>query len=125
MNANLTISTLSFNQTYSDKGGSERRETSRGVSLPEVMTVKHQDITDSATKKPATRSLVRFDRHVALTDGTIAPVSAYIVVQVPKDTAVVSSDILAVVARLAQVVSLATPVAGLELGPSVFVNKEQ
>jgi len=126
MTADLTISTLSFKQTYSDKNGSERRETSRGANLPEVLTVKHQQIVDSATKLPARRSLCRFDRYVTLTGGSIAPVSAYVVVQTPLDSAVVSSDIQAVVARILGILSATSnPPVGLALGDAMFVNQEQ
>jgi len=126
MQADLTISSLSFKQAFSDETGSKRNETSRGANLPEIMLVKHQDITDSATKLPARRSLLRFDRSVTLTGGTIAPVSAYVVVQVPKDSAVQTSDIQAVVARILGVLSATSnPPVGLGLGDSIFVNAEQ
>jgi len=126
MNDNLTVNTLAFNRTWSDQAGSQRREVSRGANLPEIMSVKHTDIIDSATKLPARRSMVRFDRQLALSTGIIAPVSAYIVVQVPKDTGVVSSDITAVLDRLGSLLAkTSNPDAGLQLGTALFVNCEQ
>jgi hypothetical protein len=124
MNNDLTIDTLAFKLAFSDKDGSERRETSRGANLPTVMSVKHQPYVDSATKLPGTRSLVRFDRHLDVDgEGTIAPVSAYIVVAAPNSTGVTSSDILAVVQHLISV--LQEDDSGLDLMDELFVNREQ
>lgn len=119
----LTLSTLTFNLSYSDKTGSERREVSRGVNLPEVLSIKHAPYTDTATKLPGTRSLVRLDRHVAITDGRIVPVSAYLVVAVPNDALITSADVLAAVERIAQVIQ--EDDLGLDLADEVFVNHEQ
>lgn len=123
MTADLTIDTLSFKQQFSDKAGSSRREVSRGVSLPTEMRVAHSDYTDSATKLPGKRSLVRFDRYIELSTGAIAPVSAYIVVTHPNDPDVLSADILAVVGHLIQII--ASGGTNLDLKDEVFVNKEQ
>lgn len=124
MDNNLTIDTLVFNLRYSDKSdGSERRETSRGVNLPEIMTVKHRDIVDTKTKKSSTQSVLRFDRMLALSDGTIAGPEAHIVVTCPKDTNVTSADILAVIQRLVTV--LQEDDSGLDLANEIFVNLEQ
>lgn len=124
MNANLTIDTLSFNQIYSDKSESLRRESSRGANLPTELKISHQDYTDSATKLPGKRSLVRFDRTVALSDTTtVAPVSAYIVVARPNDAAITGTDILAVVQHL--ITLLQEDDSGLDLMDEIFVNLEQ
>lgn len=123
MNANLTIDTLTFNEIYSDKTGSLRREVSRGPSLPTELKVAHTDIVDSATKLPGKRSVARFDRYVALSSGAIAPVSAYVVVAHPTDSAVLGADILAVVQHLISL--LQEDDSGLDLMDEIFVNKEQ
>lgn len=123
MNSNLTIDTLSFNQVYSDKSGSLRRETSRGVNLPTELKIAHQPYTDSATKLPGTRSLARFDRTVELTDGKTAVVSAYLVVTVPSDTAIVSADVTAVVQHVVSLIQ--EDDSGLDLMDEIFVAREQ
>lgn len=124
MNADLTIDTLTFKQAFSDKDGSERRESSRGANLPTVMSVKHQDYVDSATKLPGKRSLLRFDRYLDVDgEGLIAPVSAYVVVTAPSQVGVTSSDILAVVQHLITV--LQEDDSGLDLMDEIFVNREQ
>jgi hypothetical protein len=123
MNAALTLSTLTFNLAYSDKSGSERREVSRGVNLPEVLTIKHQPYVDAATKLPGVRSVVREDYHVAISDGRIVPVSAYLVVAVPNDALVTSAHVLAAVERIAQIIQ--EDDSGLDLADEIFVNHEQ
>lgn len=123
MDNNLTISTLTFTQKYSDKGGSERVENSRGVNLPEVMSIKHSPYVDSKTKVPGRRSVLRFDRHVELSTGTVAPVSAYLVVAVPNDTGVESADVLAVVERIVHTIQ--EDDSGLNLAEAIFVRTEQ
>lgn len=123
MNNNLTISTLSFNLSYNDKAGSERREVSRGVNLPEIMSIKSQPYVDSATKVEGKRTVLRFDRHVEGTDGKPIAVSAYLVVAVPSDAAVTSGDVLAVIARINGVIDATSP--NLDLGEEIFVTGEQ
>lgn len=121
MNNNLTIDALGFNLVFSDKAGSERREVSRGVNLPEVMSVRHVEITDSKTKKLATQSSLRFERHLLSSDlTTVVPVTATLTVRVPKDTGVVSADVLAVIQRV-----VSTVAGTLILADEIFVNREQ
>jgi len=124
MNNNLTVKTLSFNLVYSDKGGSLRRETSRGASLPTELTIRHQDYIDSQTKKPGRRSVLRFDRTVAGTDGKPVVCSAYLVVAVPTDPIISSTDILAGIAQIAEMVKL-DGTTHLDLDDDIFVNLEQ
>lgn len=123
MNTNLTVDTLSFNQVFSDKAGSLRREVSRGPNIPTEMKVAHSDYVDSSTKLKGKRSLLRFDRYIELADNTIAPISAYVVVTHPTDSAVASADILAVVGHLLN--TLTSGGTGLDLDDEIFVNKEQ
>lgn len=124
MTNDLTIDTLSFKLVYSDKTGSLRREISRGVNLPTELKIAHQDFTDSATKLPGKRSVVRFDRYVATSEaGKTAPVSAYVVVAAPTDSAITSADILAVAQHL--VSFLQEDDSGLDLMDEAFVAKEQ
>lgn len=124
MNADLTISTLTFKLASSGKTeGSERREISRGVNLPEVMTVRHQEYTDSATKRKGVRSVLRFDRYIAAVDGNIIPVSAYLVVTTPSDPNVATADVAAVVERIVNTIQ--EDDTGLDLADEIFVNREQ
>lgn len=124
MDNNLTISTLTFTGSYSDKSGSLRRETSRGLNLPEVMQVKHQLYTDSVTKRPGNQSALIFEYTKALSDGSIAVVArATLKVQSLIDSAVGSTEILAVLERVINTIQ--EDDTGLDLGNEIFVNKEQ
>jgi hypothetical protein len=124
MNQNLTVSTLSFTQQYSDKSGSLRREVSRGLNLPETMQIKHQLYTDSVTGKPGQQSALIFEYYKALSDGSIAPVArATLKVQSLVDTNVGSTEILAVLERI--IGTIQEDDTGLDLGDEIFVNKEQ
>jgi hypothetical protein len=123
MNATLTLSSLTFGLTKSGDLGSERRETSRGVNLPEILTIRHQDYVDSGTKIPGVRSNVKIDRYVSLTNGRIVPVTASLTVTVPADALITSADVLAAVERIAQLIQ--EDDSGLDLADEIFVNKEQ
>lgn len=124
MDNNLTISTLAFNLSFSEKTGSERREISRGVNLPEVMSVRHQEYTDSKTKKPGIRSSLRFERYMLSADGvTVIPVTATLTVATPTDTGIASSDVLAVVERIVNTIQ--EDDTGLDLADEIFVGRQQ
>jgi hypothetical protein len=124
MNNDLTISTLSFKLNSLDaQSGSKRTEVSRGVNLPTTMTVRHQEYTDSLTKKKGIRSVLRFDRYLEMADGSIAPVSAYLVVTAPQDTGVATTDVQAVVEYIVNTIQ--EDDTGLNLADNLFVNREQ
>lgn len=124
MNNDLTISTLTFALKASDiKDGSMRRDVSRGVNLPTVMTIKSQDYVDSATKLPGKRTVLRFDRYVAGTDGKPIPVSAYLVAAVPADAAITTSDVTATIGYIMGTLDNTSP--NLNLITNIFVNGEQ
>jgi hypothetical protein len=124
MDTSLTISTLTFTGAYSDKSGSLRREVSRGLNLPELMEIKHQEYTDSVTKRRGNQSALIFTFVKALADGTIAPVArATLKVQSLIDSNVGSTEILAVLERVINTIQ--EDDTGLDLGNEIFVNKEQ
>lgn len=123
MNNNLTISGRVFNLAFADKTGSERRNSSRGPSLPDVMTVKHQ-IVKEADGVTRTRSLLKFDRYVTLSTGEIRPVTGQMQVIAPVDAHVTLADIMAVVNDTLNVTNNNPAVTGLDLAAAVFSNKE-
>lgn len=124
MDNNLTISSLVFNLAYSDKSGSLRRETSRGANLPETMQVKHQEYTDSVTKRRGNQSALIFEFTKALADGTIAVVArATLKVQSLIDSNVGSTEIGNVLERV--VSTIQEDDSGLDLDEEIFINKEQ
>lgn len=124
MNSNLTIDTLTFTQSYSDKSGSLRREVSRGINLPENMQVKHQSYIDSVTKRPGNQSVLIFEYVKALADGSLAVVArATLKVQSLQDANVGATEIQAVLSRV--IGTIQEDDSGLDLGDEIFVNKEQ
>jgi len=125
MDPNLTISTLTFNQIYSDKSGSLRRETSRGVNLPTELLIKHQDYIDSVTKVAGRRTLVRFDYYMTMTDGVIRPVSLYTVLAAPKDPLVTVTISNSLEAYMANLLHSATNTSGLDLKDEILGDKQQ
>lgn len=124
MNADLTIDTLAFKTQYNDASGSLRTEISRGVNLPEKLFIRNRDTVQSSSKKPAHETSVKFERHLAMTDGSIAPVEITCTVRYPIDTAVTNADVLAVVQRTTSLLS-DEATSGLDLKEEVFVNREQ
>lgn len=125
MNEDLTINGLTFTRRFNGEKGSERRETSRGVTLPEILTIATRPYVDSASKRAGVETKLRVDRHVELADGTIGVVSKTDVVRYPSDSGVATADILAVVERLRTIVAPTEAAAGLGLGEDIFVDKDQ
>lgn len=125
MNATLTLNTLTFTQAKSGDAGSERREVSRGVNLPEILSIRHSEYTDGSTKVPGVRSNVKLERYVAMSDGRIVPVIASLTIAVPSDVNIVSADVTAVTDRIVNLIHGTTNTSGLALNSSIFVSKEQ
>lgn len=125
MNAILTLNTLTFTQNKNGDLGSERREVSRGVNLPEILTIRHQNYVDGTTKVPGVRSNVKIDRFVALTDGRIVPIVLSLIVAVPSDVNITSADVTAVTDRMVNLIHGATNTSGLGLASAILVTKEQ
>lgn len=127
MNNDLTINSLSFVHQYSDKdSGSVRNETSRGVNLPEILSVRNRQITLSDSKLPARQTTVRLDRHVAASDNSIVKgLECHMVVTVPASSAVGTADVQACVTRLLTLLAGTTVTGGMDLKDEIFVNQEQ
>lgn len=123
MDATLTISALTFGTVYNDQSGSKRIETSRGVNLPEILSIRHTEIVDKVAG-PCRQSSVRFERHMLSSDGlTIKPVRATLTIVIPKDTGVTSADALAVVER--HIHLLQEDDSGLNLASEIVVDQKQ
>lgn len=115
-----------FTAIVSDKvEGSLLRNVSLGVNLPLEVTVRHQDYTDSKTKKLGRRSVVRFDRYVEMSDGSIAPVSFMCIAMIPKDVNVTSAIIQDVLGLSSNMHAGHETPGFTNIGTAVFVNGEQ
>lgn len=124
MDNNLTLSTLSFVLAApTADGGSTRRETSRGLQLPTIMTIKHRTVLDSKTKKPVQQDLLQFDYVKLLSDGSYAPVRVKLTAEIPVDSGVAGSDVLAAIELVSQVIQ--EDDSGINIPDKIFVNKEQ
>jgi len=126
MNADLTISTLSFKTIYSDQSGSLRREVSRGINTPTELLIKHQDYVDSATKLPGKRHLTRFDYYVNASGNIVVPISIYSVAAVPTDVNITAAMVDSINQMLNNLLFAATGnTSGLNLNNAISVAGEQ
>lgn len=125
MNSNITVSGLAYNLVYSDKSGSLRREISRGANLPTELLIKHQEYTDTASKMPGIRTLVRFDHYMTMTDGNIRPQSLYLVRATEVDPLVTAAIIESLEAQMVNLLHSTTNTSGLDLVTEILANREQ
>lgn len=103
MDADQTYNSVAFKKTFDTKDESQRQSTARGVTTPDVMTIKSQDYVDSVTKVPGKRFTCRIDRHDI--DASLQKIisSAYFVIAVP--STVVQADLDTLVATFRAVVA--------------------
>lgn len=83
MNADLTFNTIVFKKSFDEKGGSERRSTTRGLNTPDVLSIKTQDYVDSKTKVSGQRYTGRVDRTTIDANLQSITTSCYFVFAVP------------------------------------------
>jgi hypothetical protein len=100
-----------FTLSYKDKEDSLRQSIARGINTPDQMIVKSQAYTDSVTKVPGNRYVLRFDRHDL--DATTQKIitSCYAVFQVPGTVTQAQLDV--VVATFKAGIAHADYVAGV------------
>jgi hypothetical protein len=131
MDTNLGLSAFgTFNLVYSDKtDGSKRAKTGTSPGLSHALTVKHTEFVDGSTKVKFRRSLVRFDQNIVIDAvGTIAPVSAYLVVATPLGSVDISAAVNNNVYALSMLLATAAGVPNanmLGLSGPIFVTGEQ
>lgn len=129
MNSNLTVKTKSLNLVYSDKDGSIRRAaTGDIVSIGQCsLNIAHQDYTDSKTRAPGTRSVMRFQQDaVNATTGQKLVAFAQLTVGRPSDPTITDADILALIDCIRQMLATTSADAGgLNLGSAFAITREQ
>lgn len=126
MTNDLTIDSLTFaNVGLSGPNGSERREVSRGVNLPEILRIRHTDYIDSKTKLPGVRSQVSFERYLALSDGRIAPLTGTVTFLIPADPNITSADVIEVARDRIAMFFKHDGTGFLNLSSDVLVSKQQ
>ena len=103
MNADLTFNSIVFKKTFDEKDFSERRDNTRGVNLPDSLTIQQQDYVDSASKVAGKRFTARVDRVTLDPNNALIKTSLYFVIAVPSTA--VSGDTTAVVATFKALVA--------------------
>lgn len=127
MDDNITLKTGSYVLNYKDKDGSERRAYGLAPATPAILTVKSQPYVDSVTKVKGKRTVVRVDRYYALeTGGTIAPISAYMVVAVPDGSLITAANVTDLVEDICRLVGDDISTANqLQQGVPIFLTGER
>lgn len=83
MNADLTFNGIAFKKSFDNVDGSVRRDNTRGVNTPDILTIKRQSYTDSVTKVPGTRFLMDVSRTDVDDEAQLYVSRAYAVIQLP------------------------------------------
>lgn len=111
MNADLTFNTIVFKKSFDEKDGSERRSTTRGINIPDVLSIKSQDYVDSSTKVPGRRYTGRVD--LVSIDANLKQIttSAYFVFAVPSTAT--TSDVSNITTTFKAVVADASFIAAV------------
>lgn len=127
MDNNLVVRGINFNLLYSDVDGSVRRDVSRGVNLPYYLRIRHQDVTDTKTKRLSRQSQIQVERHELSSDGvTILPFTATLTLRYPKDTGITSEESRDPLWVLINLLNEDTnPEDNLALMNQIFTNNEQ
>lgn len=108
MDPNITINSIPFRRSFDSQDLGVRRDSSRGINNPDIMTVKRQDTTEGPSKEATQRFSVRFDRHVYDADTGKTSVSfVQVIVGVPASAA--TADVNAVVATVRAFMASSSP----------------
>lgn len=94
MTDSLTFNSVVHELSYKDKNESLRQSSARGINTPDQMFVRSQPYTDSVTKVPGTRFVVRFDRHDLDPSSAKIISSAYAVFLVPSTVTTAQYDVI-------------------------------
>lgn len=111
MDADLTFNSVVFKKSFDEKDGSERRSTARGINVPDVLSIKSQEYTDSVTKVAGKRYTISFDRHDLDSESAAYTSRAYLVLAVPSTEN--STDLATLVATFKAAVANADLIANV------------
>jgi len=114
MDQNVTYNSVVLSKSFDDATGSRRQSNARGVSTPDVFTVKHMDIIDNETKTPARRHTIRLDCYQVDTAGILFKSDAYLVLDISSKatTAQVTTLVATIRAAIANTTAGSDVVAG-------------
>ena len=83
MNADLTFNSVVFKKAWDTPGKSLRLSTTRGINTPDNLTISSEPYTDTVTKVPGVRYLIRVDRVDLDPLSAAYDSAAYLVIAVP------------------------------------------
>jgi len=84
MNADQTYNSIVFVKNFDTDGLSKRSSVARGVSTPDVMTIRSEDYVDSKTKVPGRRHNVRLGRFELDANNVLVEQSIAFTIQTPQ-----------------------------------------
>lgn len=120
MNNDLSVTGHVFKLQYGDQTGSRRNDANATAVEPRSLSISHAPYTDSSTKVPGTRTVMRLEKVVVNdTTGRKSKVVTQLTMQIPEETEVTDTVITDEIAILELLLGL----SGLK--SAVFVNKEQ
>lgn len=83
MNDNQTYNSIVYNLNFKDEAKSKRSSNARGVSIPDIMTVRSEDYTDSSNGVRGRRHNVRLGRWEIDANGALIEQSLATTIQTP------------------------------------------
>lgn len=119
MDSTLTYNTVAFSKSYDNEMGSKRQSNARGISTPDVLSVKHMDIVDNETKVAGRRHTVRFDQYQLDSESAPYKNDVYLVVDVSSKATTAEINLLIADLRSA----IANTTAGQDILAGVLNNE--
>lgn len=117
---NATLSTLTFVHGYTDAAESLRKETSRGVNLPEELRIKSQVVASKSLGIDVRETAVILQAFYTCSDGVIRPVTGTLKLAVPIDADISSAEALAPITRLNALIDPTSP--NLDAATDIFIS---
>jgi hypothetical protein len=121
------VDSRSFDLRYSDKDGSERRDSTAGAGQPRILSIRHTQIVNSKTKKVEDQTSVRLEEQVPHSvTGELISQTFTLTGRFPQDASITDTLIQKNLTNLCLMFAKSTsPDQGLALGTEIFTNKLQ
>jgi len=119
MDSNVTYNAVLLAKSYDDATGSRRQSSARGVTTPDILTVKHMDIIDNEYKTPARRHTIRLDAVQVDAGGLLYKSNAYLVLDISSKATTAQVTVLVATFRAA----IANVTAGSDIVAGVLNNE--
>jgi len=119
MDNNVTYNAIPFSKSFDDATGSRRQSNARGISTPDIMTVKHMDFVDNEYKTASRRHTIRFDQVSVDALGAPFKNTMYLVTDVSNKSTTALVNALVATVRA----SIANTTAGTDVIAAVLNNE--